>query len=178
MNGCQQYSYRGASQYLTERNQGEVDDLVQVLREIDTGPFLTDEGAGPSKYKTTSFATPIQRGLQGRRWQARPKVALERTRTAAGASILVRRHITASKNGVGLEVCFNHYAHALYAVYGKFPLFRQRGLIDVGILVIPVQEFAKALPAGLSYYEQVIAELEVRQESSSDTPTLVLGVSP
>ena len=50
------------------------------------------------------------------------------------------------------------------------------GLIDTGIEIVPVKNFADEMSTGVSYFEQFAWDLEQRGISNIDIPVLILGV--
>jgi len=50
-------------------------------------------------------------------------------------------------------------------------------VIDVGIEIVPVKEFAEQMSTGVSYFEQFVWDLEHRGVADIDIPVLILGVT-
>ena len=55
-------------------------------------------------------------------------------------------------------------------------IFHNSGLIDSGVEIVPMLNMARQMSTGVSYFEQVKADLVHRGESEIDIPVLVLGV--
>ena len=81
------------------------------------------------------------------------------------------------KNRVGVEVQFGKYAFMVYNVCAKMTIFHKLDVIDVGIEVVPVKEFANEMSTGVSYFEQFVWDLEQRGVSDIDIPVLILGIT-
>lgn len=81
------------------------------------------------------------------------------------------------KNRVGVEVQFGKYAFMVYNVCAKMTIFRNEGVIDVGIEIVPLKELALEMSSGVSYFEQFVWDLEHRGVSNIDIPVLILGVT-
>jgi len=81
------------------------------------------------------------------------------------------------KNRVGVEIQFGKYAFMVYNVCAKMTIFHKLDVIDVGIEVVPVKEFANEMSTGVSYFEQFVWDLEQRGVSNIDIPVLVLGIN-
>lgn len=71
------------------------------------------------------------------------------------------------------------------AYFGKFPInniealmiiFRNLGVIDVGIGILPIRQFADDMSTGVSYFEQFVWDLEKRGVSNIDVPVMIIGV--
>jgi len=82
------------------------------------------------------------------------------------------------KQGVklGVEVQFGKYAFMVYNVCAKMTIFSNMGLIDTGIEIVPVKNFAEEMSTGVSYFEQFAWDLEHRGTSNIDIPVLILGI--
>lgn len=82
------------------------------------------------------------------------------------------------KQGVklGIEVQFGKYAFMVYNVCAKMTIFSNMGLIDTGIEIVPVKNFAEEMSTGVSYFEQFAWDLEHRGTSNIDIPVLILGI--
>lgn len=110
-------------------------------------------------------------------WERNVQIAL-RTGTTNSTQSVIRRKISAIKNGLGIEHSFGHSDAMLYQIYGLFPHFAKAGLLTAGILIVPTKQFSDALPRGVSHMAQVIADLDARGPSNLDVPTLVIGFQP
>lgn len=81
------------------------------------------------------------------------------------------------KNFVGVEVQFGKYAFMVYNVCAKMTIFRNSGVINAGIEIVPVKSFAEEMSSGVSYFEQIVWDLENRGIANIDIPVLILGVT-
>jgi hypothetical protein len=82
------------------------------------------------------------------------------------------------KNKLGVEVQFGKYAFMVYNVAAKMTIFRNLGIIDAGVEIVPLRELARQMSTGVSYFEQFVWDLEHRGVSNIDVPVLILGVVP
>ena len=80
------------------------------------------------------------------------------------------------KEKLGVEVQFGKYSFMVYNVAAKMTIFRNLGIIDTGIEVVPVKRFALQMSSGVSYFEQFTWDLEQRGVSNIDVPVLILGI--
>lgn len=80
------------------------------------------------------------------------------------------------KDKLGVEVQFGKYAFMVYNVCAKMTIFHKLGLIDAGIEVVPVKAFADQMSTGVSFFEQIVWDLEQRGPADIDIPVLVLGI--
>lgn len=86
------------------------------------------------------------------------------------------REMDAIKNKVGVEVQFGKYAFMVYNVAAKMTIFSKQGLIDSGIEIVPMLSLANEMSTGVSYFEQIKTDLEMRGVSNIDIPVLILGI--
>lgn len=77
---------------------------------------------------------------------------------------------------LGIEVQFGKYAFMVYNVCAKMTIFSNMGLIDTGIEIVPVKNFADEMSTGVSYFEQFAWDLHHRGTSNIDIPVLILGI--
>jgi hypothetical protein len=77
---------------------------------------------------------------------------------------------------IGVEVQFGKYAFMVYNVCAKMTIFHNMGLIDTGIEIVPVKNFADEMSTGVSCFEQFAWDLKQRGVSNIDIPVLILGV--
>ncbi|POZ49682.1 BglII/BstYI family type II restriction endonuclease [Methylovulum psychrotolerans] len=77
---------------------------------------------------------------------------------------------------LGIEVQFGKYAFMVYNVCAKMTIFSNMGLIDTGIEIVPVKNFADEMSTGVSYFEQFAWDLHHRGTANIDIPVLILGI--
>src|SRR5579871_6889265 len=80
------------------------------------------------------------------------------------------------KEKLGVEVQFGRYAFMVYNVCAKMTIFRNLGIIDTGIEIVPVKQFADQMSTGVSYFEQIVWDLLARGTADIDVPVLILGI--
>ena len=80
------------------------------------------------------------------------------------------------KDSLGVEVQFGKYSFMVYNVAAKMTIFKNLGVIEAGIEIVPVKELALQMSSGVSYFEQFTWDLEKRGVSNIDTPVLILGI--
>lgn len=78
---------------------------------------------------------------------------------------------------LGIEVQFGKYAFMVYNVCGKMTIFRNLGIIDTGIEIVPVKALADEMSTGVSYFEQFAWDMEHRGVCEVDVPVLILGIN-
>jgi len=80
------------------------------------------------------------------------------------------------KEKLGVEVQFGKYAFMVYNVCAKMTIFRNLEFIDAGIEIVPMKQFADQMSTGVSYFEQIVWDLETRGVADIDVPVLILGI--
>lgn len=80
------------------------------------------------------------------------------------------------KEKLGIEVQFGKYAFMVYNVCSKMTIFRNQGIIEAGIKIVPIAQFAKGMSTGVSYFEQFVWDLQARGVADIDVPVLILGI--
>lgn len=81
------------------------------------------------------------------------------------------------KHRIGVEVQFGKYAFMVYNVAAKMTIFHKMGLIEAGVEIVPVKELQAEMSSGVSYFEQLVWDLEKRGVADIDIPVLILGVT-
>jgi hypothetical protein len=77
---------------------------------------------------------------------------------------------------LGIEVQFGKYAFMVYNVCAKMTIFKNKGIIDAGVEIVPVKKLADEMSSGVSYFEQFAWDLNYRGVSNIDTPVYILGI--
>jgi len=80
------------------------------------------------------------------------------------------------KEKLGVEVQFGKYAFMVYNVCAKMTIFRNLGYIECGVEIVPIKKLASEMSTGVSYFEQIVWDLEKRGVSNIDTPVIILGI--
>jgi hypothetical protein len=184
-----QYSFKGGGELLRSRYPGELSQVETVIAEVPADAHrlkVSQERtmSGRLLYRPGSLNKAFAVQLALLEWSRQRVLChysgayytpgfLSNAR-AAGAF----REIDFIKNRVGLEVQFGKYAFAVYNVCAKMTIFSRLGFIDVGIEIVPVKMLADEMSSGVTYFEQLVWDLEHRGEADIDIPVLILGVAP
>jgi len=86
------------------------------------------------------------------------------------------REMDKVKNNVGVEIQFGKYAFMVYNVSAKMTIFAKQGIIDSGVEIVPMLSMANEMSSGVSYFEQMKTDLEMRGEADIDIPVLIIGL--
>jgi len=80
------------------------------------------------------------------------------------------------KQKLGIEVQLGKYSFMVYNVAAKMTIFKNLGYIDTGIEIVPVKALADEMSSGVSYFEQLVWDLENRGEADIDIPVMIIGI--
>jgi len=182
------YSFNGGQEAIKSRFAVELREVEQVIMTVDSEEYKTKvsrEKTMPGKklYSPRALNKDFKAKFEERGWRTH-RVACEyptqyyvegyqQDNSFSGAF----REMDFVKNRVGVEVQFGKYAFMVYNVCAKMTIFHKLDIIDVGIEVVPVKEFAAEMSTGVSYFEQFVWDLEQRGISDIDIPVLILGIT-
>ena len=182
------YSFNDGKEVIEARFAAELRDVEQIIAAIDSGRFKTKishEKTMPGRklYSPRALNKVFKTGFEERGWHTH-RVACEyptqyyvegyqQDTSFSGAF----REIDFVKNRVGTEIQFGKYAFMVYNVCAKMTIFHRLHVIDVGIEVVPIKEFADEMSTGVSYFEQFVWDLEQRGVSDIDIPVLIFGIT-
>lgn len=186
------YSHKHGLEFIERKHPCELKEITEIINSVDASKAF---GAKVSKEKTMEgrklyspkvlnrlFADEFKR----RGWKQH-RISIETTLTfwhdfpAVKQNLYKQPHkgfreMDFVKNRVGVEVQFGKYAFMVYNVAAKMTIFAKHGVIDVGVEIVPMKRMADQMSSGVSYFEQMKSDLEVRGEADIDIPVLVLGV--
>jgi len=163
----------------------EIKDAIAGVDATEHKTKVSREKTMPGRmlYKPGSLNKAFRREFGARGWRNHKIAAeyptefytsdYERPETVRGAF----RDMDFVKNRVGVEVQFGKYAFMVYNVAAKMTIFHNHGIIDVGVEIVPLKEFANGMSTGVSYFEQFVWDLEQRGVADIDIPVLILGIT-
>lgn len=181
------YSFKGGREVIEANYAPELLEIQAAIQAVDSEKCKVKVSqektmSGRMLYRPGSLNKAFRREFSARDWFGY-RVAAEypvnyytvdykRPQTVRGAF----REMDFVKNKVGIEVQFGKYAFMVYNVCAKMTIFRNQGVIDVGVEIVPLKEFANEMSTGVSYFEQFVWDLEHRGVADIDIPVLILGV--
>jgi hypothetical protein len=169
------YSYRFAAEVLASPAFLQLrEDVMEIFQKIEAAPRLkkikTRTRSGKAMEFTTDqkgFNALLDTEFKARDWEVHPLV------TNDGVTNIKADY---KKGRVQVEVQFGNMARWYTDVF-KFQVSYSLTLIDVGVLVVPMQSFAATIDENVAYYERVVRELPYAKMSLT-LPILVLGIEP
>lgn len=171
------------------RKSSELGQILDVIESIDAAGHRTKvsrEKTMPEKalFNPRSLNKAYRKAFVAAGWRSH-RVYCEYPTTyyvadyARGPAVRgAFREIDFVRDRVGVEVQFGKYAFMVYNVCAKMTIFHNEGLIDVGVEIVPLNELALNMSSGVSYFEQIVWDLEHRGVADIDIPVLILGVAP
>ncbi|TET40788.1 MAG: restriction endonuclease [Dehalococcoidia bacterium] len=182
------FSFNGGQEYISSKYKHLLNEIEDIVSAVDANQHKTKtsrEKTMPGRilFNPKSLNIAFKREFYQRKWQ-NVKVKCdyptgyytkdyEPKPMKAGAF----REMDFVKEGLGVEVQFGKYAFMVYNVCAKMTIFNKMGLIDVGLEIVPIKEFADEMSTGVSYFEQFVWDLEKRGVSNIDIPVLILGIA-
>lgn len=182
------YSFKNGKQVIETDFAPELEEIKQVIAAIDAVSHKTKVSrektmSGRMLYKPNSLNRAFKQEFSVRGWRNYKILCeypgefyiseYERLEILRGAF----REIDFVKNRVGVEVQFGKYAFMVYNVCAKMTIFHNFDIIDVGVEIVPLKEFANHMSTGVSYFEQFVWDLEHRGVADIDIPVLILGIT-
>ncbi len=181
------YSFKGGDEFIRERFGGLLSEVEKAIAAVDASALKTKESRektmpGRMLYSPQRLNKAFAAQLAMKAWRTvriRCNYPTEfysplyRPRSRVAGAF---REMDFIKEKLGIEVQFGKYAFMVYNVCAKMTIFHNMGLIDAGIEIVPVKEFADQMSTGVSFFEQVVWDLEARGVADIDLPVLILGL--
>lgn len=77
---------------------------------------------------------------------------------------------------IGIEFQFGKYSFMAYDILSKMPLFNNKGLLELGIEIIPSKNLRENICSGIGHFNQLKHDLDNLGKHCHDIPVLILGV--
>ena len=182
-------SHLGGWQKLTEQHFQEFQELQQII-----GDLVLDEkfqnpnilqikkrsenvtNSQVSFYSTRSVDEWFDKQFTARGWHPEDlDHRLELGQRSASQSRFTE--LDALKQGVGVDVTFSKFAFAESCIFVKFPIFSQAKRIDLGVLVVLMNETRKLFQPGLGYFELLRDRIKSLAILPLKYPLVILGIT-
>lgn len=181
------YSFKGGKEYVRDKYphlREEIYSIIQTVVASEHKTKVSKEKTMPGRllYNPKALNKAFKQEFQRLGWNA-VKIACDYPTelyvegyspktTNKGAF----REMDFVKENLGVEVQFGKYAFMVYNVCAKMTIFRNQGYIDSGVEIVPVKQFADQMSTGVSYFEQIVWDLQHRGVADIDVPALILGI--
>jgi hypothetical protein len=179
--------FNGGDAAIRARYPHLLTEIEQVIAAVKAEEHKTKESIektmlGRMLYSPSSLNRAFKEALNAMDWSSRKvwcEYHTEFYTEGYKASVLNKgafREMDFVKEKLGVEVQFCKYAFMVYNVCAKMTIFRNLGIIDTGIEIVPVKQFADQMSTGVSYFEQIVWDLLARGTADIDVPVLILGI--
>lgn len=178
-----EYSFKNGKQFLEKHHKSELAEVKDVISSVVGAGLKTKISEektmmGRALYSPKALNKEFRSLFEKKGWKTGK---LARIPVKTYVPEIAKEHkgfreMDAIKNGVGVEVQFGKYAFMVYNVAAKMTIFSNQGLIDCGIEIVPMLSLANEMSTGVSYFEQIKTDLEMRGVSNIDIPVLILGI--
>lgn len=173
------FSFAGAEDLLLARNPNELQEIEDAIAAIDGRSCYVKESEEPDKgtvFSPIAFNHCFLRlQLYQAGWVPR-SLSISQYFETMGKERKGSLAMDGLKNRVGIESQLGKYSFLEYDVLLKMPIYRNRGIIDVGIEILPSYRLMKDMSSGPGDFERLVRNLTYRGSGSSDCPVLVIGV--
>jgi hypothetical protein len=175
------YSFNNGEEFIAQKHRSELDEVLQIIELVHVEQCKTEVGNwtiyNSSVFNDTFKQLFSRKGWDSHELQARysqdyyvpgykPRVLNDN----------VLRDIAQVKNRLGVEYQFGDYREMVYDLNAKMTIFAKMDVIDCGIEIVPVKGLADDMSTGVSYFEQIVWDLEHRGISDIDIPALIIGI--
>lgn len=183
------YSFKDGQAIIESKHANELDEVRQIIAAVDSTQYKTKVShektkAGQRLYSPSALNQAFKHEFESRGWGRYKVPCTYSNKYYVGGftpsrplSRLPSREMDFVKRRLGVEVQFGKYAFMAYNVCAKMTIFNKLGVIDAGIEIVPVKDFAQEMSTGVSYFEQFVWDLENRGVADIDIPVLVIGVA-
>lgn len=184
-----EYSFAGGGELVREKFPSQLAEIQRAIKAIDAESHRTKESkektmAGRMLYSPMELNKTFKRMLHPGGWMNFKVPCVYPTQyyvnDYAPTSPEIKgpfRDMDFVKERLGVEVQFGKYAFMVYNVAAKMTIFRNLDVIDAGIEIVPIKEFANEMSSGVSSFEQFCWDLDHRGISNIDTPVLIIGIA-
>ena len=185
-----EYSFKGGLERIRDKYPHLLEEIYEVIDAIDAQEHKTKKSRektmpGKMLFSPPSLNQNIKMEFDSRSWISckitcdyPTQFYTEKFRTSPTPKRRSKpyREMDFIKEELGVEVQFGKYAFMVYNVCAKMTIFSNLEVIDMGVEIVPIKQFADEMSTGVSYFEQFVWDLENRGVSDIDIPVLILGI--
>jgi Restriction endonuclease BglII len=173
------YSFNKGEEVIAQNHRPELDEVLQIIDMVDAEQCKTNVRKR-ILYSPSALNNAFKQLFSGKGWYRYELLASYSQKYYVSGYLpntpnkQVLRDIAQVKNRVGVEYQFGDYRNMVYDVNAKMTIFAKQNVIDCGIEIVPVKGLADDMSTGVSYFEQIVWDLEHR--GISDIPVLIIGI--
>lgn len=190
MNIVAEYDFNGGKAVVQQHYSAELAEIMRIIQSVDANSCKnkkSHELTMPDKmlFSPVELNTAFKENFSSAGWSPRSVPCQYEYGTFLNGYTPPNMHrgrpyremdFLKSGKKIGVEVQFGKYAFMVYNVCAKMTIFKNIGIIDTGIEIVPVKHLADEMSTGVSYFEQFAWDLHMRGVSNIDVPVLILGV--
>ncbi len=185
------YSFNKGKEIIEEKYSDELKVIEKVIHSIDAEKCKTKKSKeitmdGKLLYSPKELNKMFKASFAEHKWTNHKEYCEYATefytneytpnKRAKKKGVKPYRDMDFVKNRVGVEVQFGKYAFMVYNVCAKMTIFNKLDIIDVGVEIVPIKQFADEMSTGVSYFEQFVWDLQQRGNADIDIPVLIIGI--
>jgi len=176
-----QYSFNGGKEFILENHKAEYEEVKEVIKKVDSEVCKTKKSKektmkGKLLYSPIALNKLFKKYMGQLGWKIGLRLNVSTEIPEIQATHKGFRAMDAVKKKLGVEIQFGKYAFMVYNVAAKMTIFAKQGLINAGIEIVPMLSLAREMSTGVSYFEQMKTDLEMRGVSNIDIPVLIIGI--
>ncbi|MEO5356326.1 MAG: restriction endonuclease [Nitrospirae bacterium YQR-1] len=182
------FSFNNGKETVEKKYPHLLKEIEYVILSVDAGEHIIKESKertmkGKMLYSPVALNKSFKKHFASMQWTnykvnceypTRYYTAAHNPKPMAGGAF---RDMDFVKEKLGVEVQFGKYAFMVYNVCAKMTIFHNLGVIDTGVEIVPIKEFADEMSTGVSYFEQFVWDLEKRGSADIDIPVMIIGIS-
>ena len=176
------YSFKDGERFISTNFRNEYKEVLDVIHSLDASKCKTKVSKEKTMRGQVLYA-PKQINKEFKRLFALKVREKARIKVSTNVPELGKAHVHNGfremdfiKNKLGVEVQFGKYAFMVYNVAAKMTIFAKQDKIQAGIEIVPMLSLQRHMSTGVSYFEQMKTDLEMRGVSNIDIPVLIVGV--
>ena len=181
------YSFNRGLEVVRERYPERLTEVEEIIAAIDASRYKTKPSSEERKkgrllYSPPLLNTAFKKLFTDRGW-VKHRVECDYPVTYYTPDYKPKtlrkgayREMDFVKDKLGIELQLGKYSFMVYNVCAKMTIFKNFGVIDTGIEIVPIKQLADDMSSGVSYFEQFVWDLEARGVADIDIPVLILGI--
>lgn len=174
------YSFNDGKEFIEKHHKKELEEVKKVISLVDATCCKTKISKektmnGKALYAPKLLNIEFKKFFYERQWKSH-RIPMITEIPEINKKHVGFREMDAVKNKLGVEVQFGKYSFMVYNVSAKMTIFAKNKIIDSGIEIVPMRSLSKDMSTGVSFFEQMKADLEQRGISNIDIPVLIVGI--
>ena len=178
------HSHKNGHDFLKKNHPNEFKEIQKVIKNTKAGKHKTKTSKektmkGKKLYAPKKLNIEMKEEFEKLGWKAHKISVTTKVKNPPYKEEFVgSREVDYLRNKVAVEVQFGKYAFMAYDMFSKMPIFHKKGLIDCGVEIVPMQTMMQKMSTGVSSYQQILCDFDLRGAADIDIPTVVIGIVP